>query len=120
MAKRSRTRRARSGGFFRSFRRSSRSNGGEKIENVLIPAAVYGIARPYIANLVSPLTSMVNIGGFSDELAMGLIGYMMAKKGSGMVKTAGKAIMTVEAASIGFQAVNQTQTTGSSGTVWSW
>ena len=104
MARRFRRMRRRSssrGGFFK--RRSRGSSGSSNPMNVLLPAALYGATRGYIASAISPLTSKIPVGNYGDELVLGLAGYFMAKKGSGFIKNTGMAILTVEAASLGNQ-----------------
>ena len=73
---------------------------------VVLPAAIYGAGRQYAVNLVQPLTSKIPLGNYADEIVLGTAGYFMYKKGSGMIKSAGKAILTVEAASLGSQVVS--------------
>jgi len=68
---------------------------------MILPAMAYGAARGKIKDMITPFTDMIPAGGNSDELALGLIGYYAAKKGSGLIKNAGMAILTVEAASLG-------------------
>jgi len=87
---------------FGGFKRSRRSSGSS--ENLLETVGygfAYGALRPKLKELASPMTQMLPLGENSDEIAFGLIGYFMAKKGTGMVKNAGRAILTVEAASLG-------------------
>lgn len=96
-------------GFFRrararassAFRRHSRKSSGS-LMGMLLPAAGYGAARPYLAKLIDPLASKIP-GTYGDELILGVAGYLAAKKGSGIVGQLGKAALTVEAASVGFQ-----------------
>jgi hypothetical protein len=93
-------------GFARKARRfARRSTNMSSPMGTILPAFVYGAARPALSSLVSPLTSKIPFGNYADELVLGLGGYFMAKKGSGMIRDAGKAILTVEAASLGAQTV---------------
>ena len=68
----------------------------------ILPAALYGAARPYVSNLVAPLTGALGAaGGYADNLVLGGIGYFAAKKGRGMIKSLGHGMLIVEAAQIG-------------------
>jgi len=73
----------------------------------VVPAAVYGAARPYVSNLVAPLTGALGAaGGYADNLVLGGIGYFAAKKGKGMIKNIGHAMLLIEAAQIGAELTN--------------
>jgi len=82
----------------RAGRRYSRSTNPLKI---VIPAAIYGAGRQYLVILAKPLTSMVPLGQYADEAVLGTAGYLLAKKGKGMLKNVGTAMLTIEAASLG-------------------
>lgn len=100
--------------FARKARRSS--TGGSNPLKVIIPAVVYGAGRKYLSDLATPLTSKIPLGNYADEALFGVLGYFMAKKGKGMIKDAGVAILTVEAASLGNQIFSGlTSTTATSG-----
>lgn len=103
MARRKKSR-SRSGGFKKS--RGRRSSGGSVNPlKVVVPALIYGASRGYISNAIEPFTSKIPLGNYADEAVFGVAGYFMAKKGKGMIKDAGIAIMTVEAASLGSQLI---------------
>jgi hypothetical protein len=72
----------------------------------------------YISNLVQPLTSKIPMGQYADEAVLGVAGYLLAKKGSGMVRDFGKAMLVVEAASIGHQLANGGLSNGSTSQGW--
>jgi len=55
--------------------------------------------------MAKPLTNMIPLGSYSDEAAFGVLGYFMAKQSNSMIKNAGMAILTIESASIGQQAL---------------
>ncbi len=94
-------RKARRSGF-RKIRRSHSRKSGVSLTGSILPAALYGAARPYISNLVAPVTSSLGAaGGYADNLVLGGIGYFAAKKGRGMIKSVGHAMLLIEAASIG-------------------
>jgi hypothetical protein len=79
------------------------SKGSENPLMLIIPALAYGAGRGYLSNAIKPLTDKIPLGNYADEAVFGTVGYFMAKKGKGMVKSAGKAILIVEAASLGSQ-----------------
>lgn len=89
--------------FFGGFRKKSRrsSGGGLSPESMLLPAAAYGALRAPVAQAISPLTSKIPLGGYSDEVALGLASYAAAKWGKGMVRKVGIAGLCIEAAAIG-------------------
>ena len=94
--------RSRRFGGFRSFgRKAYRHVSGYNPTAILIPAAIYGAARAPIKAALQPVTNMLPLGGYGDELVMGILGFLAAKKGKGMVKNAGLAVLSVEAASAG-------------------
>ena len=86
---------------FRAVRRSRRSgsSSGTSLMGSILPAALYGAARPYVANLVQPVTGALGAAGvYADNLVLGGLGYLAAKKGSGMIRSAGHAMLIIEAA----------------------
>jgi hypothetical protein len=106
-------------GSFRGFgRRYKHTRVGTNPLKVIIPAMVWGIGRPYLAQLIAPLTSKLPFGNLADEVGLGLIGYFAAKKGRGLIKDAGIAILTVESFAAGSQLIgtiggtSSTQTNG--------
>ncbi len=98
-------------GFFKRARVSRRSaksyrrGVSSRPEAVIIPAMAYGALRAKLSQLITPVTSAVPLGGYADEVVLGTIGWFAAKKGRGMIKEAGKAMLTVEAFSLGNQVV---------------
>lgn len=96
-------------GFFkraRTFRASKRSysrSATSRPEAVILPAMAYGALRAKLSQLISPVTSAVPLGGYADEVVLGAVGWFAAKKGRGIVKEAGKAMLTVEAFALGNQ-----------------
>lgn len=98
-------------------RRASRrhSSGGNPMTSVLLPAFAYGAVRQTAKSYTSGLTDKLPFGANNDELAYGLLGYYMHKKGTGFIKNAGTAILTVEAASLGNNIVSP-MVSGSAGT----
>jgi len=88
----------------RSHRGYSGGKGDGNLFPILATSAVYGAVRPTAVNALAPVTNMLPFSGYNDELALGLIGYFMAKKMSNpWAKTLGKSMLIVEAASLGSQ-----------------
>ncbi len=87
----------------RFAKRSGRRSGGKiSLVGTILPAALYGAARPYVNNLVAPVTGALGVaGGYADNLVLGGIGYFAAKKCKGMIKNIGHAMLLIEATQIG-------------------
>ena len=85
---------------------------------LIIPAAVYGAGRQYLSGLAQPLTSKIPLGEYADEAVFGVAGYLLAKKGKGMIRDIGKAMLIVEAASIGHQVASKTLNGGTATGGW--
>jgi len=86
----------------RVSRRSSRRSDGGGLMLTAGGAAIYGAARQRISDLAAPITSRIPLGGIADEVALGVGGYYLAKKSSmPLLKSIGRAAMTIEAARIG-------------------
>lgn len=86
-------------------RRHSKS-GENPLMNVILPAFAYGAVRQTAKEYASPLTSMLPLGENSDEIVFGLGGYLLMKNTSGFTHDLGRAMLTVEAASMGHNIVN--------------
>jgi len=84
----------------RRIRHSGKSAGMSPMK-VIISGAAYGAARPYIVSAAQPVIGMLPFGAYNDHIALGLAGYLLAKKSKGLMKTAGTAILYGEAFSIG-------------------
>lgn len=74
--------------------------------NVMLPAFVYGGVRQTAKDYAKPLTSMLPLGDNSDEVAFGLGGYFLMKNTSGFAHDFGRAMLTVESASLGHNIIN--------------
>lgn len=93
-------RRSRSRGAFKARSRSKGSS-GLSVMNVLLAGAVYGVARPYVSNMVPDY----NIGPVStDNAVIGGLGYMASRK-SGFLKALGLIAMGGEAGIVTAKAV---------------
>ena len=95
-------RKARSSRRFGKARRS-RGKSGLSPMGMILPAALYGAGRGALSNLIAPLTSKIPLGNYTDEAVFGVAGFLMAKKGRGLIKQLGTSMLVVEAASIGNQ-----------------
>ena len=107
----------------RRKRRFGRSSKGLSVNQILIGGAVYGFARQKISDWLTknfPTLTQGTLGANSDEMLMGILAYFAAKRGSGIVRDAGKAGLAIEASRIasGFKfGATQTQTSNTSGGV---
>jgi len=94
--------RSRARSFGKRYKRAGSSKGSSNVLTLAIAGAVYGVGRPYIANMIpSSVSNFAN--GNGDELVLGTLGYFMAKGKLGsnsMIKDAGKAILVIESARI--------------------
>lgn len=72
------------------------SKKGLSVNQILIGGAVYGFARNKVSGWLKQ-TIGGNLGNVSDEILMGIVAYFAAKRGSGIVKDAGKAGLAIEA-----------------------
>lgn len=99
-------RRARSfAGFMRRRAGSVSRRGLGMAKDIVQPDAVaYGVARPYVASVISPLTSMLPLGQYSDEVGMAILNYLIASNTSGFVSSAARKGIIVENAMVGSQA----------------
>lgn len=77
---------------FGKARRHSKSSSESPLEMGLYSAG-YGVVRQKAADFI-PDVPMLQ--GYSDNIILGGIGYLAAKKGSGMIKKAGKAVLMNE------------------------
>jgi hypothetical protein len=107
--------RTKSRGFFRRNRRVSSKSSGMSVEKLALTSAGYGIARPYVANLIP---DVVMLGGYSDNIILGVAGYLACKKGSGIIKTAGYSVLATEAFLVTSKYMSSSTGTQSSGFVY--
>jgi hypothetical protein len=83
------------------FRRGGIRSVG-KVALIQPDAMVYGAGRQYVANLISPLTSQIPLGGIADEVGMGLVDWMVAKNfKSGFIHSVALKGLVIENAAIG-------------------
>lgn len=88
----------------RSYARSRARSKGISPASVILPAMVYGGVRAKISALVNQYVPGV-LGQYTDEVVLGLAGYWLAKKQSGMLRNIGLAALTIESASVGNQLI---------------
>ena len=94
-----RFRRAKARNFAAKYTRRGKSGFSSGL--IQIDAMAYGAVRPYISNLMAPLTNMIPAGNLADEISMGLVDYLVAKKIGGTIgKIASKGLI-IENAMIG-------------------
>jgi len=101
------TKTKKSGGKKMAKKNKSGSKGGDTLLLQAGTAAVYGAMRPKLEQWIQPLTSKIPFAGnYVDEVALGGLGYLIAKGKVPMLKgktarAAGKAMLIIEAARVG-------------------
>lgn len=104
-------------------RRSARhsSAAGISPQKLAIAAGIYGLVRNKVSGVIAPLVAKLPLGQYSDEAILGIAGWFAAKKGRGLVKQGGMAILTIEAYRAGELASQQILPTSSnSGGMIAW
>jgi len=66
-----------------------------------IDAMLYGALRAKVSNALDPVTSKIPLGTLSDEIGMGILNWMVAKKTSGMLKNIAMKGLVIENARVG-------------------
>jgi len=88
-------------------RRTKRRYGQvKKVNPIQLDAMVYGAGRGYMSNLISKYTQNVPILNISDEVALGVANYFIAKKSKGMLKNIALKGLVVENARAGETALS--------------
>jgi hypothetical protein len=72
---------------------SRHSKGGLTATETAIGSGIYGAARPFIAEKVPDIGML---GGYSDNLVLGGLGFLASWKGTGMIKKAGMIVLANE------------------------
>jgi len=99
-----RRKRSRASGFARGFAKRSRSRSSNSSSGLIqIDAMLYGAGRNIVSNLISPVTSMIPMGQYADEIGMGILNYYVAKKMGGMLGNVARKGLIVENAMVGSQ-----------------
>ncbi len=84
----------------RQFSRKSGSSGGNVMMDIVAPSAVYGAVRSKASSLITGIIG-APLGDYTDEVALGVLGWFAMKQGNGFIKNLGRAAITVESASLG-------------------
>lgn len=99
---RRKARSARFGRFRRFARRGSRKLGiGSSNSLVQVDAMAYGALREKVSTMIAPVSSKIPLGNISDEVAMGLVNWLVAKKTSGLLRNIAMKGLVIENARIG-------------------
>lgn len=72
-----------------------------KINPIQIDSMLYGVARSPIAQLMQPITAKLPFLEVSDELALGVANYFIAKNTSGIIKKVALKGLVIENARVG-------------------
>lgn len=95
-------RKARRSGIGKRLKSYAKRGGiGKSTNLVQIDAMLYGAVRAPISDFVQKTLPLPAIGNVGDELAMGLINYLVAKNTSGMLRDVAVKGLVVENARIG-------------------
>ena len=106
-------RKARSRGFGKKMKHYARRSGVGKTTNLIqMDAMLYGAVRAPISNFVAGVIPIPVIGNVGDELAMGLIDYLVAKNTSGMLRDVAVKGLVVENARLGEAVATMTGLSG--------
>lgn len=76
--------------------RSRRRKYGGSVKLIQPDAMIYGAGRGFLSGLVAPLTNMIPGGFITDEIAMGIANYFIAKNTSGLIKRAALKGLAIE------------------------
>jgi hypothetical protein len=106
-------RKAKSRGFGKRLKRYARKSGVGRSANLIqVDAMLYGAVRAPISDFVAGVIPIPVIGNVGDELAMGLIDYLVAKNTSGMLRDVAVKGLVVENARLGEAVAGMTGLTG--------
>lgn len=67
----------------------------------VLPAAAYGIIRAPAVNMTAMVPRFA--GNYTDEVILGVAGYLLAKRGKGFIRNLGMSALIVESAALGSQ-----------------
>jgi len=99
-----RRRKSRTKTIYRNVKKKAKKYGKKatSLKNPLqIDAMIYGGLRAKVSNAISPFTSKIPLGDIADEVGMGLMNWMIAKKTSGMIKNIALKGLVIENARVG-------------------
>ena len=92
--------------------RRGHSSAGIKATDILLGGALYGLARPYVANMLPTMFSFGPVD--SDNVIIGGAGYLLSKNSNKIIKSMGLVAMGGEAGIITSQLASGMKTTSSS------
>lgn len=92
-------------------RQSRRSNSGMSPLNLMLGGAIYGFARPIVANMLPTFFQFGPVD--SDNVIIGGLGYLGSKKSSGIIKAISYAAIIGESANITSKLSGNTTSSGS-------
>lgn len=101
MARRRKVKRARRASKKLAKVAARRGGVGNSAALVQVDAMAYGAVRAPISNWIQSVVPIPVIGSIGDEVAMGLVNYMVAKNTSGMLKKVAMKGLVVENARLG-------------------
>jgi len=102
MARFRKVRRARAKSFGGRFKRVARRSGvGSSASLIQLDAMIYGAVRAPISDKVQSMLPVAVLGGIGDEVAMGLVSWLVAKNTSGMIRNVALKGLVIENARLG-------------------
>lgn len=102
-----RRRKARRGGFRGFVRKNYSKRAGVSPEGLILPSMAYGAVRSKASDALRPISNMVPLGGVADEIVLGGLAYLGAKKlNNKMAKDFCRAALVVESARLGEAVLN--------------
>lgn len=90
----------------RPKKRYSRRNSSTGVKMVQFDSMAYGALREKASNMLLPFTSKIPLGTIGDEIGMGLLNYLIAKKTSGFLKNVAMKGLVIENARVGEALIN--------------
>lgn len=111
MARRKKSK-GRKGFFARSAKYVRRGTKSSNAHLVQLDAMIYGAVRAPVSNFVQNAVPLPVIGNIGDEVAMGLLNWLVAKNTSGMVRDIAVKGLVVENARLGESVATMTGLAG--------
>lgn len=82
--------------------RSKSKSGAYNPQKAVVGGFMYGLARPQVAKLLSPISSKIPMGQYADELIMGVLSWQIAKGKVPMIpKNVGLSGLAIESFVVG-------------------
>lgn len=98
----------------KTYKRSKGKSNTASLVGTIVGGGLYGMGRAYISTMIKPFTDKLGFAGdYADNVAMGGISYLMAKRKIPFIKDLkfsadiGKAGLTIESAFAGVDLKNQ-------------